>query len=127
MSDIKEVKTKFDLKKKRYFASKDGKVYYKNSSGDYIPLKPFTTRDGYVEYVLTKVDGSKQHIQAQVIILSTFGGTPKKGSKLQANHKDGIRNHNAFSNLEWVTPKQNIKHSFDMLNKRVWNSPTKKK
>ena len=32
--------------------------------------------------------------------------------KLEVNHIDGDRNNNDFSNLEWVTPSENVLHAF---------------
>jgi len=123
---INEINVKHDIKKNRYYASSSGIVYYKNAAGKLVKMKPFTTRDGYSEYVLTKNDGSKQHIQAQIIILSTFKGISANKKRIQVNHINGNRKDNNIKNLAWVTPKENIAHSFKYLSKTVWNSPKRK-
>jgi hypothetical protein len=125
MSDLVSLRVKHDIKEGRYWVSLTGKVYWKDKKGAMRLMKPFETKDGYVEYVLTKTDGRKQHIQAQIIVMSTFKNYPKDKRKIQVNHKDGNRKNNTPDNLEWMTPKQNIKHSFDTLGKVVWNSNKK--
>ena len=107
---------------KEYFIDKSGNVSrYSTRQEKYIPMLPFTTKDGYTEYVLTKTNGKKQHVQAQILCLATYKGYPKDASKSQVNHRNGKRGDNRIINLEWVSPSENIKHSFDKLGKVVWN------
>lgn len=40
---------------------------------------------------------------------------PNPLNKSQVNHKDGVRHNAVLSNLEWVTPLENLRHSFDVL------------
>ena len=114
------VVSKYGLKE--YFIDKSGNVSrYSTRQEKYIPMLPFTTKDGYTEYVLTKTNGKKQHVQAQILCLATYKGYPKDTNKSQVNHRNGKRGDNRIINLEWVSPSENIKHSFDKLGKVVWN------
>ena len=86
-------------------------------------MSPFITRDSYVEYVLTTPFKTKKHIQAQRIVAGLF--IPLVEGKTYVNHKDGNRQNNNVNNLEWVTAQENIRHSFDVLGKVVWNKGKK--
>lgn len=112
----------------RYLADDKGNVYLMDKTDrekttgllSCHKMKPFITRDGYVEYVLTNSHRKKKHIQAHRIVASLYLPTIK--NREEVNHKNGNRNDNRRVNLEWVSHKENIQHSFKVLNKKVWNS-----
>src|SRR5690606_12133178 len=47
------------------------------------------------------------------LVAETF--IPNNDLSLQVNHKDGDKLNNQQTNLEWVTVKENIQHSYDLL------------
>lgn len=58
----------------------------------------------------------KKQISVHVLVAIAFIGK-KPFKNAQVNHIDSNRKNNHASNLEWVTPSQNIKHSFDTTNR----------
>ena len=71
-------------------------------------LKPMKKRNGYFQVALYK-NKKPCHISLARLVLTTFVRDCPVG--MQANHKDGIKQHNCAENLEWITPKQNIAHA----------------
>lgn len=66
-------------------------------------------------------DGKKKKHSVHRLIALHF--LKKISGKNEVNHKDGNHFNNSLENLEWVTPGENIRHSYDVLNRR--NSITK--
>jgi hypothetical protein len=73
------------------------------------------TKYGYV-CVHLSVNGRKIKAMAHRIIAESL--IPNITGKPHINHKDGNRSNNKISNLEWVTPKENIIHSWVELGRR---------
>ncbi|HGB6109795.1 TPA: NUMOD4 domain-containing protein [Salmonella enterica subsp. enterica serovar Thompson] len=70
---------------------------------------------GYVAVSLLK-GGVSTRVKVHRLIASVFIRLPMEGE--QVNHINGIRDDNRVDNIEWVTCQQNIRHSFDVLNKK---------
>jgi len=126
--DIKKVKKVNIIKEAKlpdkYVADENGNVYIHNKT---LPkkkingvlsivvkkMKPYKTRLGYMEYVLSNKYGVKKHLQAHRIVATLF--IPNKKKLPHVNHKDGDRSNNVKSNLEWTSISDNIKHSYKYL------------
>ena len=123
----KKVKNLKDLKlyefDDRHVSDAFGKVFLIKEDTDTkfigYPMSPFITSDGYVEYVLTDINGSKKHIQAQRIVAGLYLAHVE--GKDYVNHKNGKKQDNHYSNLEYTTASENIKHTFDVLKRVQWN------
>ena len=100
----------------------DGRIY-STFLEDY--LKPKTDKDGYLSVCLHK-DGNRKHFQVHRIVATAYIDNPFNLPTV--NHKDGVKNNNDVSNLEWMSYSDNIKHAYKLglsCNKGS-NSPTSK-
>jgi hypothetical protein len=95
--------------------SKDRVIHKDNGHGKLIPfllkgrLMKQGVRNGY-KYVNLCVGNERKKHYVHRLVLASFD---YKGNwlALQVNHKDGNKHNNCLLNLEWVTPKENMKHA----------------
>ena len=74
------------------------------------PINP-SLADGYRQVTLV---GKEKYVtkRAARLVLYTFVGAPPKGRPF-VNHKDLNRSNDSLSNLEWVSPAENVQHAWD--------------
>lgn len=95
-----------------YKVSNSGKVKsFKYGKEKILKLKP--NKNGYIYVKLTKDDISKT-FRVHRLVANAFINNAE--NKKEVNHKDGNLTNNNVKNLEWVTRKENMNHSVDILN-----------
>lgn len=90
--------------------SLDRKV--KSTKGHTVRVKghmksPTPNKDGYLMLHLRKNKKNKFYSVHRLVALNFLGASIKR----EVNHKDGDKKNNHVSNLEWVTHKENMRHS----------------
>lgn len=88
----------------RYFVSTWGNV--KNQNGAL--MKPFTNEKGYLKVQL-KIYGKKKNLRVNRLVAEAF--LPNPYNLPQVNHRDGNKQNNSVTNLEWCTNQQNNEHA----------------
>lgn len=72
--------------------------------------KSWKDKKGY-EYFTFKINGKNRHKLIHRLVATAF--IPNSNNKPQVNHIDGNKSNNNIENLEWCTPKENLKHARD--------------
>ena len=81
-------------------------------------------RDGYCRCSVQKLDGTWTSQPVHRLVAKAF--IPNVENKQAVNHIDGNRQNNKVENLEWVTPKENVIHSFRFGSRQVCKQVPKK-
>lgn len=88
--------------------NENGELYSKRTNKI---LKQHISKKGYVT-VATKIGGRKgKSVCFKIHILVAKAFIPNPLNLTEINHKDGNKQNNKKTNLEWVTPSQNIQHA----------------
>ena len=103
---------------KEYHVDECGIVYGKNGN----PLRPSINPRGY-QIVNLIINGRRKGFSVHTLVARAFCDGYEEGK--QVNHKDGNKTNNNVYNLEWVTPKENVRHSFFVLEKNPTKSSRK--
>lgn len=94
-----------------YQVSNMGRIYSKVSN---IIMKQNKDKDGYYTVCL-KTKTYKVHRLVGKCFLENPNNLP------MINHKDGVKDNNVVNNLEWCDASYNMKHSFKVLGRVVYN------
>ena len=81
-------------------------------------------KDGYYRCSVQKLDGTWTSQPVHRLVAKAFINNPL--NKPAVNHIDGNRINNTISNLEWVTPKENVLHSYKFGNRKICKIVPKK-
>lgn len=92
-----------------YSIDTDGIVYSKRGK----PLKYSINHNGYC-IVNLYVEGRRIGFSVHTLVAKQFIENFDI-KRTQVNHKDGNKQNNCVENLEWVTPKENTRHSYLVL------------
>lgn len=92
----------------RYEISNFGNVW---DNGRSCLLKAHNAGSGYLGVFLNTKRGKHQTYGIHRLVLWAFWGTMSTLSR-QCNHKDGNKQNNHLSNLELVTPSENVRHAW---------------
>jgi transposase len=66
--------------------------------------------------VAISVDNEKTRRLVHLLVLTSFVG-PALGRV--CNHKDGVKTNNRLENLEWITQRENLRHSVEILGNKL--------
>lgn len=97
-----------------YEVDTNGIVYGKKGN----PLKFSINPKGYC-VVIFSINGKTKGFGVHQIVAKQFIANDDIEHKTQVNHIDGNKANNHIDNLEWVTPKENNRHSVDVLGNHV--------
>lgn len=74
-------------------------------------VKPDNHR-GY-KVIRTRINGKRKKLRIHRLLAEFFLYKPDDtDAEYQVNHKDGDKANNSLSNLEWVTPRENVLHAY---------------
>ena len=93
-----------------FTVTKSGLIYDSSTGKE---IKQNKDSDGYYQINIYTDTKLRTTVKIHRLVALAFLGKPAMTS-LQVNHKDGNKENNHPSNLEWCTQRENIEHSFNI-------------
>lgn len=91
-----------------YYVSTKGRIWSIIING---PMSISLSDGGYPSITLSRRDHTSVRVSVHRIEMLTFCYIP--GCEvLEVNHKDGVKTNNDITNLEWLTPSENLIHAY---------------
>jgi len=95
------------------YASAKGEVRLIKDDGSFFyPYRSDKKIKAYRNIEVTLSNGNRCCYLAHILVAIEWVSAPPT-KRHQVNHKDGVRDNNHPSNLEWVTAAQNMQHAVD--------------
>lgn len=94
-----------------YYISTKGRVWSLKINGGGLMSTPLSQR-GYPHVNLSVVYGDPVRVPVHRVEMIVFNCIPGY-EQLEVNHIDGNKSNNDITNLEWVTPSQNLIHAYN--------------
>lgn len=91
-----------------YMVSTDGRIWSVEQRQYLKPLAFCHERKQHYKYVKLLVDGKRKNLAIHRLVAIAFLNNPD--GLPQVNHKDENPSNNDVSNLEWITPGDNIRY-----------------
>lgn len=95
-----------------YLITEDGKVFSLIRNRYLTPAK---NNVGYLQQYLTDDNGNKRWVKIHRLVAIAYIDNPD--NKPEVNHLDSNKANNHKDNLQWVTHKENIIHSYQTTNR----------
>lgn len=92
----------------KYYVDSAGIVFNQNMQ----PIPHSLNHKGYCIVVLN-INGCKRIFGVHTLVARAFCAGYQPG--MQVNHKDGVKTNNDYTNLEWMTGRENTRHSMAVL------------
>lgn len=107
-----------DIPNTHYQIGSCGNIRNKNNGRINVPFD--RNRTGYIRAILFDGNGGKKRYFVHRLVAQAF--IPNPENKPQVNHIDGDKTNNCVENLEWATRSENMRHAFDVLDRKTWNT-----
>lgn len=105
---------------KNYEVSNFGRMRNTKYGATYILKTSTNNTKGYERIGLMVTDKLQKTFSVHRLVALAFISNPN--NKREVNHKDECKTNNHYSNLEWVTPSENVRHSII-----TWQNKSKKR